>query len=181
MTETKTEALAVRSETSIVTRSETGVDKSEWGDGPWQGEPDLIEWTSEAPPHFWCQVARSDFGNLCGYCAVPAGHPAHGWSRSTSDARFDVHGGITWSGPGVGGLWVLGFDCGHGNMDVQPALDARMRDAMGRSQSDAMNAIDMGSDAFRVTYKDLAFVRAAVESLARQLAALTPQLTEGQP
>jgi hypothetical protein len=180
MTETKTEALAVASTQALaVTRSETTIDKSEWGDGPWQDEPDLIEWTSASPPHFWCQIARSEaMGNLCGYVAVPTGHPAHGWSMREADV--EVHGSITFAGPGVAGLWVLGFDCGHGNTDVMPAMDGRMRQIHGEGYSKAMNAISMGG-AFRVTYKDLAFVRAAVESLARQLAALTPQLTEGQP
>ncbi len=39
MNETKTADLAV-------TRSESRIDKSWWGRGPWDDEPDLVEWTS---------------------------------------------------------------------------------------------------------------------------------------
>ena len=33
--------------------------------------------------------------------------------RSSPEALFDVHGGLTFSGERLGGGWWLGFDCGH--------------------------------------------------------------------
>lgn len=173
MSETKTEALAV-------TRSEHRIDKSAWGSGPWQDEPDFFEWRSAAPPHFWCQINRNEAGGVfCGYVAVPPGHPAHGKDTGEIDVDVDVHGGITFTSEAVNGGWAVGFDCGHG-FDLQPALDARVKLLTGTAFSDSMNAIDDIPE-LRTTYKTLAFVRAEVESLARQLAAMGPPvLTEGE-
>jgi hypothetical protein len=167
VSETKTEAIAV-------TRSESRIDKSGWGPGPWDDEPDLVEWQSASVPSFWCQVARGPMGALCGYVAVPPGHPAHGKDWNAIDV--EVHGGLSFSGPGVANLWAIGFDCGHA-YDVQPELDAVTRQVTGRCFSEGMNEIDDGMP--RVTYKSLPFVRAEVESLARQLAAMGAALTEG--
>jgi len=138
------------------------IDKSDWGDGPWQDEPDLLQWCSTVPPHYECQIARSVVtGVLCGYVAIPAGHPAHGmgWGRGGLDV--DVHGDLTFAEQGVNGVWVIGF--------VSPALEARMGNRIAR---DAWLAAmeEAAPECFRTTYKTIAYVRAVVESLAQQLA-----------
>lgn len=175
MNETKTEALAV-------TRSESRIDKSEWGGGPWDDEPDLIEWQSDSAPSFWCQINRTEAtGCLCGYVAVPQDHPVHGHGFSEVDALVEVHGGLTFGGPGVAGLWVFGFDCGHG-FDVHPAMEARLKATMPREMyAEHQRVLTSESPGMpRTTYKTLSYVRAEVESLARQLAAMGPAaLTEG--
>lgn len=52
------------------------IDKSTWGAGPWQTEPDRIEWEHVG---LTCLMLRTDhMGNWCGYVAVPPGHPWHG-------------------------------------------------------------------------------------------------------
>jgi hypothetical protein len=85
------------------------IDKSGWGDGAWQDEPDLLQWCARTPPHYECQVARSVVsGVLCGYVAIPAGHPAHGmgWGRGGLDV--DVHGDVTFAEQGInGGMFVV--------------------------------------------------------------------------
>lgn len=55
---------------------QTTIKKSDWGPGPWQEEPDRVEWESYGLP---CLMVRDmNFGHWCGYAAVPLGHPLHG-------------------------------------------------------------------------------------------------------
>jgi hypothetical protein len=53
------------------------VDKSEWGDGPWQAEPDKVQWIDEATG-LDCLIVRGPAGAWCGYVGLPPGHPWHG-------------------------------------------------------------------------------------------------------
>lgn len=55
------------------------IDKSLWGPGPWQDEPDRVEWGHGGLP---CLALRNHHGNWCGYAAVAPGHPLHGVSYS---------------------------------------------------------------------------------------------------
>lgn len=154
----------------IVIQSE--FDKSDWGPGPWQDEPDLVMWRSKIPPHYRCQVSRNGFGSLCGYVAVPPGHPAHGIDYG--DERMQhvvVHGELTFAGPGTGGVWIFGFDCGHG-FDIQPAMDARMRKMGMRPVHEEMSHLGFNRDPdypFVDRYRAMPYVRAIVEGLAIQL------------
>ena len=60
----------------MTTTEPTPIDKATWGDGPWQTEPDRVEWTHAGLP---CLALRNKtFGGWCGYAAVPPGHPLHG-------------------------------------------------------------------------------------------------------
>lgn len=49
-------------------------DKSTWGEGPWQHEPDRLEFEHAGLP---CLIVRNHFGALCGYVGVSPGHPLH--------------------------------------------------------------------------------------------------------
>lgn len=51
------------------------IDKSKWGKGPWQKEPDRMEWEHKGLP---CLIVRGPVGAWCGYVAVPPSHPWHG-------------------------------------------------------------------------------------------------------
>lgn len=69
--------------------------KDQLGPGPWQDEPDGEAWTDEATGYL-CIARRSEFsGGLCGYVAIPAGHPWYGSHYRDLDAL--VHGGLTFS------------------------------------------------------------------------------------
>lgn len=58
------------------TTEQAVIDKSTWGAGPWQHEPDRVEWEHAG---LSCLALRNiHFGNWCGYAAVPPGHPLHG-------------------------------------------------------------------------------------------------------
>lgn len=155
---------------AIAERSWTTVDKSEWGDGPWQDEPDKIQWVDEATG-LDCLIHRGPMGNLCGYVGVPPRHPAHGMEYHEVDA--DVHGGLTYSDlcqegddestgvchvplPGrPAKVWWLGFDCGH-SFDVLPGMEARAIGAPIRTGQES--------------YKTVEYVRAEIQRLAQQLA-----------
>ena len=89
----------------------TTVDKTGWGPGPWQSEPDKMSWrdpTTGLP----CLIVRNRAGNLCGYVGVPPAHPWHGKDYGacvdsgcradshydcTPDGKVSVHGGLTYA------------------------------------------------------------------------------------
>lgn len=132
------------------------IDRAGWGPGPWDGEPDRIEFEHAGLPCLMRRVAAT--GAWCGYVAVPPGHPDHGKSWGDADVEVEVHGGLTYSGPRQGDIchvpkpgepddvhW-FGFDCAHAR-DLMPAIPHRGE-----------------------TYRDQHYVRGEVESLAEQLA-----------
>ena len=103
------------------------IDKSDWGAGPWQSEPDKIQWRDEATG-LPCLMVRAR-SHWCGYAGVPASHPDYG--KGYDDVPVDVHGGLTFADkcrPGAedhsvchvveegedDNVWWLGFDCAHG-------------------------------------------------------------------
>jgi len=91
------------------------VDKSTWGEGPWQREPDKRQWKDKATG-LPCLIVRGPAGALCGYVGVAPDHPLHGkgysedkvfpcddecsedWHYHCSVAcRVTVHGGLTFA------------------------------------------------------------------------------------
>jgi hypothetical protein len=72
------------------------VDKSTWGDGAWQSEPDKKQWLDEGTG-YPCLIVRGPSGALCGYVGVPRGHPHYGKHYDHEDISVEVHGGLTFS------------------------------------------------------------------------------------
>jgi hypothetical protein len=153
------------------------IDKSKWSNGPWNDEPDHVEFRHKGVP---CILHRNSMGAWCGYAAVEPGHPWHGldyqgryddetdkYVESPASA-VEVHGGLTYADKCQGDIchvaqpgepddvWWFGFDCGHGG-DTVPGMMAH------RAQFPALFG---GGE-----YRDLAYVRAQAESLADQLIA----------
>lgn len=138
---------------------QTEIDKAAWGPGPWANEPDRVEFEAHGFP---CLIRRTDMGILCGYVAVPPGHPWHG--KGYDDVPAEVHGGLTYSEACAGdvchvpkpgtpdNVWWLGFDHGHYD-DLMPATAARIPSMRQMS-----------------TYKTVDYVKDGCESLARQAA-----------
>lgn len=162
-------------------KTATFVDKSTWGPGAWQDEPDRVEFRVPELPTLACLLVRGPIGSWCGYVGVPSGHPAHGKDYGDVDVDVEVHGGLTYAAPcqsecGRGpealichvpepgetdDIWWLGFDCGHA-FDVSPGMAAMLSGIRGT-----------GGGAFPGdTYRDLTYVRREVEVLAHQLAAM---------
>lgn len=139
------------------------IDKAAWpARGEWDNEPDKVQWP-DAATGLPCLIVRGPSGALCGYVGVPKGHPYHGKDYETCDV--DVHGGLTFADgcshgadeshgvchvPGEGepdDVWWLGFDTAHYG-DMSPAY----------------RSIWCGG-----TYRTIAYVRAEVTRLAKQL------------
>lgn len=100
------------------------VDRSEWARGPWDDEPDAVVFVHRGVP---CRMARNPImGHWCAYAGVRPGHPLHGVERDRTGLY--AHVGITYADcrlpPGVpfplSGVWWVGFDCGHVNVDLAP-------------------------------------------------------------
>lgn len=149
------------------------IDKSTWGPGPWQDEPDKIQWQDEATglPCLIVRVAES--GHLCGYVGIAPGHPWY--ELEAGRIKAPVHCGLNFGkhcqlgdearyvchvpGPGEPDhLWWLGFDCGHA-FDLQPGIEALLR----RTGDDFQLELP---PAFRSVYRDIPYVRANVARLA---------------
>ncbi len=147
------------------------IDKSTWRSGPWQSEPDKVQWTdpeTELP----CLAIRGPAGSWCGYVGVSNNHPA--FEKDYDDVDVKVHGGLTYADhcqtgqpenhaichvpePGQpDNVWWLGFDCAHA-FDLMPAFTAMLPTIGERPQAE---------------YRTLDYVRREVASLAHQLAML---------
>jgi hypothetical protein len=140
------------------------IDKSTWGEGAWQSEPDKVQWQDEATG-YPCLIVRGPSGALCGYVGISSQHPY--FECDYGDCDVDVHGGLTFANKCSHGdecdsichkvsagendnVWWLGFDCAHSG-DVCPEHNNRSQNAV---------------------YRSRAYVTAEVESLAKQLAAM---------
>lgn len=148
---------------------------------PWETEEDRYEWRDERTG-LPCLIVRNPEGALCGYVAVPPGHPWHGvaysdcmstprcaepWCEHLPQERLRVHGGLTYSGrcegyichvPAPGApddVWWFGFDCAHAG-DLVPRL----------------SEIYPG-ERWHCEYRDVTYVRAEVALLAEQLAEIS--------
>lgn len=145
--------------------------KARWGPGPWQDEPDRVQFHAHDLP---CLLLRGPFGGWNGYVALPYDHPWYG--ANEYDMPVEVHGGITysaledaesimaWQGdeasadPVCDPPWWVGFDCAHA-WDIQPGMEAFLVALMG------------GAHTSRATqeYRTLDFARRATEFLAQQI------------
>lgn len=151
------------------------MDKTKWGPGPWQDEPDKVQWMDEQTG-LPCLIVRApSTGALCGYVGVAHGHPAYLADYDSVEA--DVHGGLTFAGPcqkgvpiesgvchvpalgEVDDVWWLGFDCAHA-FDVMPAMNA-LRATIWKDLPPLKEMRDV--------YRDIAYVKAEVAALAAQL------------
>jgi hypothetical protein len=103
--------------------AETQIDRTNWPSGPWDDEPDELEFEHAGFP---CMLYRSQVsGTLCGYVGVPQKHAVFRLSKEFVPAH--AHGGITWAGriQEKPSLWCVGFDTAHG-FDRMPAIEATL-------------------------------------------------------
>jgi hypothetical protein len=162
--------------------------KSKWGSGPWQEELDEAHFECEGIP---CLVLRSLAGTLCGYVAVPKGHPWHG--QTICEISAEVHGGVSWAAacddyriyiPPRNFLletadetdvwwdvWWVGFDTSHFG-DYMPAHEAFFKEHLGRESYLSKMSGGKGS------YKNMEYVKEQTRLLAHQAAALYSQMLQ---
>jgi hypothetical protein len=158
-------------------------DKSDWGEGAWQSEPDKVVWVDQATG-LDCMAHRNGSGAWCGYVGVPEGHRAYG--RGYDDVNVVCHGGLTYADlcaetqspehglchiPQAGRpaeVWWLGFDCAHWQ-DFCPAMAARLKEIRAKDDKWA----DLFAEPYRdfgEHYRDLGYVVSEATALAHQLA-----------
>lgn len=167
------------------------VDKSDWGPGAWQDEPDKRQW-EDPTTGLACLIVRGPGGALCGYVGVARGHPAHGlsyshWSYGEDGERvpltpvqeaindLEAHGGLTFA-----------HGCGHGD---NPATGICHIPGDGEPDSvwwfgfDCAHSGDLSPKYDRDrrwgdtdTYKSQPYVERWVTKLAGQLAAMPDAL-----
>lgn len=118
-------------------------------------------WTGEAHG-LLCEIKTNHFGALCGYVTVPKGHPSHGKSWDSLDVS--VHGGVTYAREHDKDGWTIGFDCSHSGDAGHPEYEHGNRYRVGYGE-----------------YRDLAYVKAEVEELARQLSELKAESAKASP
>lgn len=143
--------------------------REDWPEGPWDNEPDKVQWVDQETGLDCLIVRNGHMGNLCGYVGVPAGHLLHKVDYTTLESGVDVHGWLTFSGecrendgehgichvPFAGrphDVWWFGFDCAH-SFDLVPLLQG------------VVPLLGGGS-----VYRDLDYVKAECAKLAKQLA-----------
>ena len=151
------------------------MDKSNWGFGPWQDEPDKKQWFDKETG-YPCLIVRNDFGALCGYVGIPEDHPFYNKGYDEvydAGENIEVHGGLTFADfchntgdekraichIGDDKPWWFGFDCAHYG-DIAPKIDNEMR------KHGISSFVD---DFWHYSYKDFSYVTAEVERLAKQL------------
>lgn len=170
------------------TRDYTTMNKFFWGEGPWQGEPDKIQWEDEATGLPCLAVRGTHHGAWCGYVGVAEGHPwyAIGFKdpipgqTGTVESRIATHGKIGYSArcaegpenssishvPGDGDpieVWWFGFGCILKD-DLSPIEKAFALEH--GANLDELN---------RQTYRTLDFVKERCAELAQQLAIVKRQ------
>jgi hypothetical protein len=168
----------------------TTVDKTGWGEGAWQSEPDKISWT-DAATDLPCLMVRNRAGAWCGYVGVDPSHSYH--SVDYADVDINVHGGLTYSGlcdpdateeegichipePGKShDIWWFGFDCLH-FQDIGPVYE--MFDNQRRAE-DPTWPVKPASLRVYESYKTQAYVEAQIAHLAHQLRDEAPLPSRG--
>lgn len=160
----------------------------DWGAGPWDQEPDRVDFNWFGLPCFVHRNSRpasegwTGTGAWCGYVGVGRKHPAFG--HDYDDVDVSVHGGLTFASKcstrghlcHVGGVrWWLGFDCGHA-FDLSPAMERRYQEIREKVNYKSPFPPALLEEAREITgllrdvYRDLPYVIAETKNLAVQLA-----------
>ncbi len=158
-----------------------GISREHWGDGEWDHEPDLVEWTNAAEQKML--LFRGPTGCWCGYVAVLPDSPLHGcgYHDDNIEMAIDVHGGVTFADEhAVLDLWCFGFDCSHA-WDIAPAMDAVVRKSQGAvglaHHVTKFASLGLGSGTH---YRDVTFARLQTEYMAAQLLDLESRVRKSQ-
>lgn len=68
----------IKASSAMETLEYTTQDKSTWGEGEWNSEPDKVQFQDEATG-YPCLIVRARVtGSLCGYVGIPENHPLYG-------------------------------------------------------------------------------------------------------
>lgn len=176
----------------------TTQDKTTWGDGPWQTEPDKVVWIDEVT-RLDCMANRGPSGSWCGYVGVDPSHRMHGKGYSeclagcpaeegscydhSPEAVLSVHGGLTyakacWGDEATGICHVPEPGRSHDiwwfgfdcahYQDFSPGSAAQIAASYHQRGQTMPDCFNRMASEI---YRDLVYVRAEVTSLAAQIAA----------
>jgi hypothetical protein len=175
------------------------IDKSAWGEGPWQNELDEVSWVDDGTGYQCIASRHPELGHLCGYVGVDAFHPAygrsyHGYEQVSMDKnieKFDRQAG-------------KGMPLKDIKFPTDPKLDSLAKKIRNIRVHGGLTYSGLGKDGLHLfgfdciqwsdiapgmdalvkksggesfprdgaTYKDLNFVKAECTQLAKQLKAL---------
>jgi hypothetical protein len=161
------------------------VDRSAWGDGPWDAEDIDREQWADPMTGYACLAIRSDLGTWAGYVAVGHEHPAFGLELDNLPAHY----GINWTGYNddvhfitpppenenacvdendpksvlevirmPDHLWFFGFDTAHAG-DLIPSVDYVLK----RMTRNPCGERQLG------VYRDIGFVKKCCAEIASAL------------
>lgn len=149
-------------------KMENEIDKSGWGIGPWNDEPDKLEGVDKETKLDCLILRHESIGHLCGYVGINKDHKlfkaeysacflkencGKSYCDHTLDLIIDVHGGLTFSNSipesSIKDLWWFGFDCSHSG-DLAPGMNRFLGMTGG-------------------IYRDIDYVKQECEKLAKQL------------
>jgi hypothetical protein len=144
-------------------------DKKNWGNGPWQNEPDREEFEYR---NYRCSIKRHPLGHLCGYVTIGAEEVKLLDEDDRED--FQVHGGITYNKENKeDGTVTIGFDCAHSS-DILPSINScnRNLDIICYHFPDLYYLLKIKEAfllEFKPTYKNIEFVRNELHKLVDQI------------
>lgn len=150
---------------------------------PWLNEPSRVEFRYKG---YDCLIQRVDhrradnpkdyLGHLCGYVAIPPGHPYHG--KSYDDMDIEVHGGLTYGNKCQGKIchvpqpgesddvfWI-GFDMAHSDDLIPGMWELRQP---GECLYDINQKFSSIPDRLHETYKTIGYVKNEIRSVVKQL------------
>lgn len=162
------------------------VDKTAWPPGPWQTEPDKVQWVDRETALDCLAVRQRRLGHWCGYVGVPPGHPFYGivydacpvagcaelWCEHRPETLLEIHGGITYSGACQEGDEATSI-C-HVPLDGRPdevwwfGFDCAHSGDLCPSYYNQIAPVSSGKE----MYRTLMYVQAECATLAAQLASI---------
>jgi hypothetical protein len=137
---------------------------------PWESQPEYTEWVDDTTGYTCAAFFNPGTQTMCGYVFLPVNHPWAG--KKWNELSFiQIHGGVTFSQDSHlrfrmipdGRTWMVGFDCGHPELDYRPKYPIFMNSFIGPiiigEEGPAGNPED---------YKTIDFVKIECSRLAKQ-------------
>jgi hypothetical protein len=136
-------------------------------EGPWNHEPDHLEWIDEDTGLTCIILRHPELGHLCGYVVVPESNLLYGKDWMDGEVcGLDAHGGITFSKERyllrdpTTKKHLIGFDCAHAG-DLSPGNVAML-------DQDIECRKHIFDD--EEEYRDIEYVQHECKNLAKQIA-----------
>jgi hypothetical protein len=156
-------------------------DKSDWGDGEWNLEPDYASFIHDATA-FPCLAKRNLFGAWCGYVGVDDGHPLFLIEVEHEVYKYiDVHGSVgsvgyfpedavSFAPPRR--LWWIGFDAMQ-DTDLCPYFES---ETVRQQKTEHKLLKGLNLPKVKIVYRTFDFMIKQINCLADQLGTFDPRI-----